>query len=149
MRKAIIIVLAIAILGGLAKVTSKTTTGLSPSTTGTTSVAVTTNNSSATTSPAPAGAYKDGTYRASSDQNPYGTVEIAAVISSGKITDIKFLQMPDQEGHSREVTNYSEPILKQSALSKQSANIDFISGATDTSFAFEQSLQAALDQAKA
>ena len=129
--------------------TNKKTTNLSPSASTTTSVTASNNNSGATTSSVPANSYKDGTYRASSDQNPYGTVEIAAVISGGKITDIKFLQMPNQEGHSREVTNFSEPLLKQSALDKQTANIDFISGATDTSFAFEQSLQAALDQAKA
>ena len=41
----------------------------------------------------------------------------------------------------------AEPILHDEALSAQSAQIDTVSGATYTSDAYEQSLQAALDQA--
>jgi uncharacterized protein with FMN-binding domain len=55
--------------------------------------------------------------------------------------------MPGPEGHSKEVTAFSEPYLKQSTLTHQSANIDFVSGATQTSEAYEKSIQAALDQA--
>jgi uncharacterized protein with FMN-binding domain len=60
---------------------------------------------------------------------------------------VKFLQMPGPEGHSKEVTAFSKDPLKQSTLQKQSANIDFVSGATQTSEGYQQSLQAALDQA--
>jgi hypothetical protein len=40
------------------------------------------------------------------------------------------------------------PYLKQDVLQAQSANVQLISGATDTSYAFVQSLQAAILQAK-
>ena len=93
--------------------------------------------------------YKDGTYTGQPEDNPYGTVQIAVVISGGKISDVNFLQMPSGFGHTDEVTSAAEPLLKQSTLSAQSANIDFVSGATLTSQAFQQSLQTALDQAAA
>ena len=41
----------------------------------------------------------------------------------------------------------AEPILHDEALQAQSAQIDLVSGATYTSDAYAQSLQAALDQA--
>jgi uncharacterized protein with FMN-binding domain len=91
--------------------------------------------------------YKDGTYTGDAEDTIYGTVQIAAVISGGKITDIRFLQMPGPEGHSKEVTAFAKDPLKQSTLNHQSSNIDFVSGATQTSEAYEQSLQAALDKA--
>jgi uncharacterized protein with FMN-binding domain len=99
-----------------------------------------TSDSSATT-------YKDGTYTGDAEDTIYGTVQVAAVISGGKITDIKFIQMPGPEGHSKEVTAFAESPLKQSTLNHQSANIDFVSGATQTSEGYVQSLQAALDRA--
>ena len=40
------------------------------------------------------------------------------------------------------------PILKSEALQRQSASINLVSGATDTSYAFAQSLQAAILKAK-
>ncbi len=91
--------------------------------------------------------YKDGNYIGSAAQTPYGTVQVAAVISGGKITDINFLQMPNDLGNSRAIAAAAEPLLKQTALQKQSAHIDFVSGATSDSYGFEQSLQAALDKA--
>lgn len=91
--------------------------------------------------------YKDGSYDGNNETTPYGDVQIAVVISGGKITDVNFLNMPNDRGHSREITNAVEPIFKNLTLEKQSANIDFISGATSTSYGYEQSLQSALDKA--
>ena len=90
--------------------------------------------------------YKDGTYTGDIVYNGYGDVQVAAVVSGGKITDIQFLQMPSG-GHSSEVTSVASPMLKQEALQAQSANVDIVSGATQTSEAFMQSLQAALTKA--
>ncbi len=91
--------------------------------------------------------YKDGTFTGSAEYMPYGTVQIAAVISGGKIKNIKYLQMPSGLGHTNQVTYVAEPLLKQTTLSAQSANIDFVSGATLTSESYQASLQSALDQA--
>ena len=104
-----------------------------------------TGSSSPTTSSS--SSFKDGTYTGNSEDTPYGTVQIAVVVSGGKITDVKFLLMPNDLGHSQEVTAAAEPLLKEITLQKQSSNIDFVSGATSTSQGYQQSLQSALDQA--
>jgi hypothetical protein len=46
-----------------------------------------------------------------------------------------------------EISSFAEPLLRQSALTKQSAAIDAVSGATFTSASYEASLQSALDKA--
>lgn len=106
-----------------------------------------TNSATPTTSSA---AYKDGSYTGSAvdTADGYGIVQVKAVIQGGKITDIQFIQMPDHAGHTQEVTAIASPALKQEAIAAQSANVTTVSGATQTSDAFTQSLQAALDQAK-
>jgi len=149
MRKGIVIILAIAVIGALGLIKNHKGDDAAPLVTPADASAVMsaqTGQNDSTPSDSSA-AYKDGTYTGASENTIYGTVQIAAVVSGGKITDIKFLQMPGPEGHSKEVTAFAEPYLKQSALAHQSSNIDFVSGATQTSEAYEQSLQAALDQA--
>jgi uncharacterized protein with FMN-binding domain len=155
MKKAIVIIVAVAVLGWLGfkaqhKTDSSTGVANQPANSAAQISSQTADaQSSASGGAAPSGNYKDGTYNGSTSGTPYGNVQVAAVISGGKIVDIKFLQMPDSEGESIMHTNQSEPLLKQSALDNQNAHIDFVTGATDTSFGFEQSLQAALNQASA
>jgi uncharacterized protein with FMN-binding domain len=155
MKKTLLIIMSVAILGALGMYINKPASSANnlvspPGSSSNASQPIATGNttsSSQNTATAAGAAYKDGTYNGSS-ATPYGEVSIAVVISGGKIINVNFLQMPSDQGHSREVTAYAEPYLKQTALQKQSANIDFVSGATSTSYGFEQSLQAALDQAK-
>ena len=45
------------------------------------------------------------------------------------------------------IAGYAEPLLRQSALAKQSAAVDVVSGATYTSEGYQAALQSALDQA--
>ncbi|MCW2885771.1 MAG: FMN-binding protein [Streptosporangiaceae bacterium] len=92
----------------------------------------------------PAG--KSGTFTGSPFDNPYGTIQVAAVIRDGKLTDIKLLQETDG-GRSHQIDDAAIPVLKSQALSKHSANIDVVSGATFTSQGYAQSLQSALDKA--
>ena len=54
------------------------------------------------------------------------------------------MQSGDQK--SVAISGYAEPILQQSALSKQAAAVDAVSGATYTSYSYEGSLQSALDK---
>jgi uncharacterized protein with FMN-binding domain len=161
MKKAVVIALAVAILGALGLYANGKTpvSGLASGSAssssfsnqsavqGTSTQASTTSTPTSTTSSS--SAYKDGTFNGSAADTPYGTVQIAVVISGGKITDVHFLQMPSDQGHSREVTRIAGPLLKQTTLDKQSSNIDFVSGATSTTFGYQESLQAALDKAKA
>lgn len=110
----------------------------------TTTTPVTTPSNTTTT-----GQYKDGSYTGSSADAFYGYIKVKVVISSGKITDVVFLDHPSDRQTSIEINSQAMPILKQQAIAVQSANVDGVSGATDTSMAFVQSLSNALSQAKA
>jgi uncharacterized protein with FMN-binding domain len=100
-------------------------------------------SSSATTA-----TYKDGQYTGSSADAYYGFIQVLAVISNGKLTDVRFLQYPNDRPNSVEINSQAMPYLKQEALQAQSANVNIVSGATDTSQAFIQSLSSALEKAK-
>jgi uncharacterized protein with FMN-binding domain len=97
-----------------------------------------------TASAQPAG--KSGTFDGSPYDNPYGTMQVAAVLRNGKLTDIKVLQETDG-GRSHQIDAAAIPVLRSQALSKHSANINVVSGATFTSQGYAQSLQSALDKA--
>jgi uncharacterized protein with FMN-binding domain len=96
-----------------------------------------------------AAAYADGTATGSVISTRYGDVQVEVTISGGAIVDVTALQLPDRDGRSRSIASQAEPILREEALTAQSANIDLLSGATYTSDAYAQSLQSALDQVKA
>jgi hypothetical protein len=78
--------------------------------------------------------------------NGYGPVQVQVIISAGQITDVRTLALPT-DGHSRRINDYAVPVLRQEVLRAQSARVDAVSGATDTSLAYTRSLQAALDAA--
>lgn len=94
------------------------------------------------------GQYKDGTYTGTAANAFYGTIQVAAVVSGGALTDVQFLQYPNEPGHSTQVSNEALPRLKQEAIAAQNANVDIVSGATQDSQAFQQSLASALALAK-
>ncbi len=102
------------------------------------------------TSPTPAAqsAYKDGTYTGPSVNAFWGQVQVRAVIQNGKITNVQFLQYPSDRRTSVRINTTVIPYLQSEAVQAQSANVDFISGATLTSEAFMQSLQTALSAAQ-
>ena len=104
----------------------------------------------ATPTPAPAVAsgYKDGIYTGDPADAFYGNIQVQATINGGKITNIQFLQAPNDRSTSIEINQQADPILAQEAIQTQNANVDIVSGATDSSQAFAQSLQSALDKAK-
>lgn len=108
-------------------------------------------NTTNTSAPSAAAAnYKDGSYTGDTIQTDrgYGPVQVKAVISGGKLTDVVFLQMPNSFGHTQEVTAMAQPLLKQEAIAANSSQIDIVSGATQDTQAFQQSLASALAQAK-
>lgn len=148
-KKGIVVIWAVAIIGALGVYGKSHSGNAMPNGTSTAST-----NSSATMvasisqhSSSSAASLKDGTFTGASEDTPYGTVQIAVVVSGGQITDVNFLQMPNDLGHTQQVTAMAEPLLKQETLQNQSAHIDFVSGATSTSEGYIQSLQAALNQA--
>lgn len=96
----------------------------------------------------PQGQYVDGTYTGSVENAYYGNVQVQVTVSGGKIADAQFLQYPSDRSTSRYINQQAMPILVQEAIQAQSAQVDGVSGASDTSAAFQQSLASALSQAK-
>jgi len=92
--------------------------------------------------------YADGTYTGSQADAYYGIVQVQAIIQDGKLASVNFLQHPSDRRTSQSINNYATPILESEAIQAQNANVDIVSGATDTSMAFQQSLGDALAQAK-
>ncbi|HEX5149408.1 MAG TPA: FMN-binding protein [Candidatus Limnocylindrales bacterium] len=138
-----------------------TTTGTTTDTSGTDAGTTTTDGTPAATAaptatPAPTqdtttattSGYTDGTVTGDTISTRFGDVQVQVTISGGVITDVTALQLPSNDGHSARISQAAEPILRQEALTAQSASIDLLSGATYTSDAYAQSLQSALDQAR-
>ena len=145
MKKAIIVLVSVAILGGLG--------GFFLTRDGHDKTAVAGSESSSTQKQArdrsvAANHYPDGRYTGDLAETLYGNVQIAIVISGGRISEVQYLHMPDvEDGRSRQLTEMAKPRLTATTLDKQSDKIDFVTGATSTSFGYQESLQAALDAA--
>jgi uncharacterized protein with FMN-binding domain len=105
-------------------------------------------SSTSTVAVAAATTYADGTWTGSAVSEPWGTFQVQAVISGGRITDVVVVSSP-QDNHSSRINSTAVPTLTQAVIAAQSANVDMVSGATWTSQSYETSLQAALDAAQA
>jgi uncharacterized protein with FMN-binding domain len=103
-----------------------------------------TKKSSATQPPA---TYKDGKYVGSVADAFYGNIQIQVTIQGGKITAVDFLQYPNDQPNSVAINQQAIPYLQQETIKAQNAQVDSISGATDTSRAFVESLTSALNKA--
>lgn len=91
---------------------------------------------------------KDGNYTGSIIDAYYGSVQVAVVVSGGRLAEINFLQTPDGEQESVFINQQARPQLKQEAIQSQSPNVNTISGATFTTQAFKKSLTNAISQAR-
>ncbi len=109
----------------------------------------TTSTSATSTAPTAqtAATYKDGKYTGSVADAFYGNIQVRATIQGGKIVSVDFLQYPNDQPNSVAINQQAMPFLQQEAIKAQSAHVDGVSGATDTSQAFVQSLSAALSKA--
>jgi uncharacterized protein with FMN-binding domain len=105
-------------------------------------------SNSPASSSAAASAYRDGQYTGPAANAYYGYIQVKAVIQGGQITDVQFLQYPNDRDTSRQINTQAMPYLTQEAIQAQSAHVDIISGATDSSQAFIESLGAALAKAQ-
>jgi uncharacterized protein with FMN-binding domain len=92
--------------------------------------------------------YKDGTYTGNVENASYGNIQVAAIISGGKLSNVQILQYPSDRRNSISVNSQALPILISETIQSQNANVNVVSGATHSSEAFVLSLQSALAQAK-
>ncbi|HEX4371296.1 MAG TPA: FMN-binding protein [Rhizomicrobium sp.] len=92
--------------------------------------------------------YKDGEFTGDPAEILWGNVQVKAVIQSGRIADVQFLQMPFDRARSVEITDFAKPLLKSEAITAQNAQVDLVSSATMTSLGFRETLASALAKAK-
>lgn len=92
---------------------------------------------------APAG----GTRSATGKTVPYGYGELAVkvTVNGSKITNLKIVTLATAESYSQQLAQQVIPMLQHEVMQAQSAQIQSIAGATYTSEAYAQSVQAALD----
>jgi uncharacterized protein with FMN-binding domain len=90
------------------------------------------------------GAFKNGTYTGPITDAYYGNVQVQATVSGGKLADVQFLQYPSDRRTSQQINSRATVQLKSEAIQAQSANVNMVSGATETSKAFKISLGSAL-----
>jgi uncharacterized protein with FMN-binding domain len=110
----------------------------------TTPTTVTTAAKSSTTSTGSSSG--DGTATGRAVSTRYGDAQVRVTVKNGKIVKITAVQLQSGDPRSQEISSSAEPTLQQEALSKQTADVDAVSGASYTSASYTQSLQSALDK---
>jgi uncharacterized protein with FMN-binding domain len=110
-----------------------------------TATAATSTTTTSTTTTASSGS-GSGTALGDPESTRYGIAQVRVTVANGKITKIEAVQLQDGDPHSAQISSSAEPVLQQSVLSKQTADVGTVSGATYTSLSYEASLQSALDK---
>ncbi len=96
----------------------------------------------------PAGPVAEGTRSAVGPQVQYGygVLDVQVTARGTRITDVSVPLLQTAEPTSQQISEQAIALLRTEVLSAQGLNINAISGATYTSEAYAQSLQAALDK---
>jgi uncharacterized protein with FMN-binding domain len=79
----------------------------------------------------------------------YGPMQVKVTLTGTRITNVAVVQETNDGQESQQIDSFSIPKLTAETLAAQSARIDTVSGATQTSTGYIGSLQSALDQAGA
>lgn len=104
---------------------------------------------SSSSSPAVAGPTAAGSARSAvgpKEQFGYGILDVKVTAHGSRITDVSVPFLETAEPTSQQICQEAISMLRTEVLSAQSLNINAISGATYTSEAYAQSLQAALNK---
>ncbi|MGI1660045.1 MAG: FMN-binding protein [Desulfitobacterium sp.] len=88
--------------------------------------------------------YKDGTYEGISPNGIDGEIVVAVEIGGGKITDVKVTSHNETEG----IGSLAVEKLPGEIVEAQSTEVDGVSGATVSSTAIKEAVNAALAKAK-
>jgi uncharacterized protein with FMN-binding domain len=87
------------------------------------------------------------TFKGPTDQSQYGPVQVSIVVKSKKITAVKVVNSPP-DPRAVSIQGQAIPTLKRETLKAQSAKINTVSNATQTSEAYITSLKAAIKKAQ-
>ena len=102
-----------------------------------------------TTIPESTGQYIDGSYLGDSiPADRWGNMQVRAIISEGQLVNVEIVAYPSSTQRSDTISRNAFPTLIQESIANQSADIDIVTRATDTSVAFINSLRTALEYAQ-
>jgi uncharacterized protein with FMN-binding domain len=94
------------------------------------------------------GSYVDGVYSGDAIRTDrWGYTEVRAVIEDGMLVNVEIVNYPTGKRRSAQISQSAFPALISEAISNQSADVDIVTRATDTSVAFIRSLDTALQDA--
>jgi len=86
----------------------------------------------------PAGTHLlDGDFVSDRHQLEWGDLRVKISVHGGLITGVQILQYPDHRSHSLDLSEMAGPILESEVIKTQHAQVDAVSSATDTSYAFQ------------
>lgn len=88
------------------------------------------------------------TFKGPTEDTQHGPVQVSILVKSKKIVNVKATIAPNEDGRSPYLQTHAVPVLKREVLAAQSAKVNTVSGATETSEAYIQSLQSAIKQAR-
>ncbi len=77
----------------------------------------------------------------------HGPIRVRVTIDGKRIVDVVAVEYPTSHTKSRELNASALPKLRQQVLTRQSGDVDAISGATELSEGYRQSVTSALDAA--
>ena len=89
-----------------------------------------------------------GVFTGDAADTQYGAIQVRITVKENRITKSETVQQP-KGGQSDKITGNAVPKLNQDVVTKQSPDIDTVSGATYTSEGYKKSLQSAIDKANA
>jgi len=99
-------------------------------------------------SPVPAGAHlEDGDYVSSRHQFMWGDLRIKIFVRGGSIAGVQALQFPDHRSQSLYLSELAIPKLESEVIKNQTAQVDTVSSATDTSYVFQDAVADAIVKA--
>ncbi len=88
--------------------------------------------------------FNDGAFTGKPARTTYGNLQVQVVMHSGRIEDILCVEYPLSNATSERMSNEFIPQLKLQALALQDWDVDVVSGATQTSQAFQRAMVYAL-----
>ncbi len=98
--------------------------------------------------PIPAGTHlKDGDYLSDKRQFEWGDLRVKISIHGGQITGVQIVQYPDHRSQSLYLSQMAGPLLESEVIKAQQSQVDAVSSATDTSYAFQDAVANAIMKA--
>jgi len=90
---------------------------------------------------------EDGDYLSDRHQFEWGDLEVKISIHEGQITGVQILQYPDHRSQSLYLSQMAGPILENEVIKTQQYQVDVVTSATDTSYAFQDAIAGAIVKA--